>query len=309
MIFLLLVFTATSSQAQMSANPPQVGEKIRAMGNKLSPEVIKTTNMLYGPLLATAPKDGVKVTKDEKYGPHERHRLDIFEKQSKPDDPMPILVFLHGGGFVRGDKGGAANIGMYFARHGVLAITMNYRFAPEIQWPEGAEDIAGAIKWIRQNGKKYGGEINRIFLMGASAGAAHVSTYVFFEDFQLKEDDGVAGAILFSGPTYDTSRLNQKDIKYYGKDASKYPSMSAIANIGGRKIPVFIVVAELDMPSIHYQNHAIINALFLRDKALPITKLLIGHNHISETKHFNTKDESIGPDILEFVKVNPGIGK
>ena len=222
---------------------------------------------------------------------------------------MPILVFLHGGGFVRGDKGGATNLGIYFARHGVLAITMNYRFAPEIQWPQGAEDIAGVLKWIRQNGKKYGGDINRIFLMGSSAGAAHVSTYVFFENFQLQEEDGVAGAILFSGPTYDTSRLNEKDIKYYGNDASQYPSMSAIDNIDGRKIPVFIVVAELDMPSIHYQNHAIINALYKRDKALPTTKLLIGHNHISETSHFNTKDESIGPDILEFFKVNPGKGK
>lgn len=308
-LFQLVAFAATSSQAQMSANPPQVGEKIRAMGNKLSPEVIKATNMLYGPLLAKASKDGVKVTKNEKYGTHERHRLDIYEMQQKPADPMPILVFLHGGGFVRGDKGGAANIGIYFARNGILAITINYRFAPEIQWPEGAEDIAGVLKWIRQNGNNYGGDINRIFLMGASAGAAHVSTYVFFEDFQLKAEDGVAGAILFSGPTYDTSRLNKKDIKYYGKDASKYPSMSVIDNIDGRKIPVFIVVAELDMPSIHYQNNAVINAFYKRDKALPTTKLLIGHNHISETKHFNTKDESIGPDILEFIQVNPGIGQ
>jgi len=307
--FSLVVFAAATSQAQMSANPPQVGEKIRAMGNKLNPEVIKSTYMLYGPLLAKAPKDGVKVTKDEKYGSHERHRLDIFEMQSKPTDPMPILVFLHGGGFVRGDKGGAANIGMYFARHGVLAITMNYRFAPEIQWPEGAQDIAEALKWIRQNGKKYGGDIKRIFIMGASAGAAHVSTYVFFEDFQLKEEDGVAGAILFSGPTYDTNRLGKRDLAYFGQDVSKYPSMSVIDNIDGRKIPLFIVVAELDMPSIQYQNYALINALYKRDKALPTTKLLIGHNHISETKHFNTKDESIGPDILEFVKVNPGIGK
>jgi triacylglycerol lipase len=106
-------------------------------------------------------------------------------------------VFLHGGGFVRGDKSGAANVGIYFARHDILAITMNYRFAPEIQWPEGAQDIGGVLKWIHQNGEKYGGDINRIFLMGTSAGAPHLATYVFFENFQI-ENDGVPGSILFS---------------------------------------------------------------------------------------------------------------
>ena len=126
---------------------------------------------------------------------------------------------------------------------------------------------------------------------------------MFFEDFQLKGGDGVAGAILFSGPTYDTSRLNEKDVVYYGKDESKHPSMSAISHVDGRKIPVFLVIAELDMPSIVYQNYALINALYKRDKALPFIKVLIGHNHISETTHFNTKDESVGPDILEFMKV------
>jgi len=301
----LMTFTVTSSMAQMSANPTNVSEQIRAMGNGLNPAIIQGTEMLYGPLLAQAPKYGVKVTKDQKYGPHERHRLDVYEPEKKPANPVPILVFLHGGGFVRGDKSGSANIGYYFARHGILAITMNYRFAPEIQWPEGAEDIGGVLKWIHQNGEKYGGDKKRIFLMGASAGAAHVATYVFFEDLQL-ENDGVAGSILFSLPTADTSRLKNRDMNYYGKDKSKHPSMSVINNIDGRKIPVFVVVAELDMPSIHYQNHALTNALYKRDKAMPIIKLLIGHNHISETRHFNTKDESIGPDILEFIKVNPG---
>ena len=90
---------------------------------------------------------------------------------------------------------------------------------------------------------------------------------------------------------------------YYGKDESKHPSMSAINNVDGRKIPVFLVIAELDMSSIVYQNHALINALYKRDKALPFMKVLIGHNHISETTHFNTKDESAGPDILEFMRV------
>jgi acetyl esterase len=305
---LLIALLTTPSLAQMSAVPPEVGQKIRELGFELTPELIETTNKLYAPLLASAPKDGVKVVKDVKYGPDERNLLDIYEPE-KSSGQVPILIFLHGGGFVRGDKAGAANIGIYFARHGVVAVTMNYRFAPKNQWPSGAEDIASALRWIRQNGAKHNADTNRIFLMGTSAGSAHVATYVFFEEFQLKEGDGVAGAILFSGPTYDTSRLNEKDVVYYGTDASKHPSMSVINHVDGRKIPLFLVVAELDMPSIIDQNHALINALYKRDKTSPFIKVLIGHNHISETAHFNTKDESAGPDILEFIRIHPAKAK
>ena len=298
-----MVFNTAPALAQMSANPPNVAEKIRSMGNDLNPAIIQQTNQLYAPLLAQAPKEGVKVAKDEAYGPHARHRLDVYSPDARPAAPVSILLFLHGGGFVRGDKAEAANIGVYFARKGMVAIMMNYRYAPEIQWPQGAEDIARALQWIRQNGGKYGGDINRITLMGSSAGAAHVATYMFFEESQLKEPDGVTGAVLFSGPTYDTSKLGERDFVYYGKDPSKYPAMSAIKNVDGRKIPLFLVIAELDMPSIMYQNYALIDALYKRDQKLPFVSVLIGHNHISETTHFNTKDESIGPDILEFIKV------
>jgi acetyl esterase len=300
---LATIFAASMVGAQMSANPPEVRERIWYLGNQLTPDVIGTTNQLYAPLLKEAPKDGVIVTKDEKYGADERHRLDVYQPEKKATVPTPVLVFVHGGGFVRGDKGEFSNLGTYFARRGVVTVTMNYRFAPKNKWPSGGEDIAAVLAWIRQNGEKYGGDVNRVFLMGTSAGAAHVATYTFFENVQIKGGDGVAGAILFSGPTYDTSRLDpQKDTAYYGDDASKYPAMSVINHLGGRKIPVFIVVAELDMPSIHYQNRALIDALYERDKALPPVKLLMGHNHISEVSHFNTKDESIGPDILEFIK-------
>ena len=131
MLFCLLAIVVVPSMAQMSANPPQVAEKIRAMGNMLTPAVIQGTFKLYGPLLAGAPKEGVSVVQDVEYGPADRNRLDIYKSKTKPISPAPILVFVHGGGFVRGDKKGAANIGAYFARHGVLAITLNYRFAPK----------------------------------------------------------------------------------------------------------------------------------------------------------------------------------
>lgn len=303
---ILAISGGTGLAAGISANGPDVAAKIRAMGANLNPDIIAGTLALYAPLLAQAPKDGVKVAKDEQYGAHERHKLDIYEPEKMSANPAPVLLFLHGGGFVRGDKNDGANVCTWFARQGLLAISMNYRFAPEIQWPQGAEDIAAALRWIKNNAKKYAGDPNRIFLMGTSAGAAHVMTYVFFEDVQIKDGDGVAGAILLSCPTFDTSVLNDRDMVYYGKDTSRHPAMSAVKNVDGRVIPLFLVIAELDPASIFYQNYPMIDALYKRDKILPFMKTLIGHNHVSEIYHFNTKDESLGPDVIEFINIAKG---
>ncbi|MDA0238931.1 MAG: alpha/beta hydrolase [Proteobacteria bacterium] len=295
---------AQPATAQMSANPPEVAKKIREMGPRLSPEIIRTTGALYRPLHEKAPKDGVKISKDLVYGPHERHRLDLFQSESASATARPIVVFLHGGGYVRGDKRGSGNIGIYFARHDMVGITINYRLAPAVKWPAGAQDIARLIGWIRANPDKHGGNIDKIFLMGNSAGTGHVASYVFFEDHQVKGADGVAGAILVSGPSYDTRLMGPRSGAYFGEDRSKYPGMSVIKTIDGRKIPLFIAYAELDMPAIQKQNHVLINALYERDGMMPTVKQVMGHNHISIVQHINTKDESLGPDLLEFIRTH-----
>ena len=90
---------------------------------------------------------------------------------------------------------------------------------------------------------------------------------------------------------------------YFGADGSKYANMSAINDVEGRKIPVFIAFAELDMPMVQNQNLSLINALYKRDKLLPTVKQVLGHNHMSIVKHINTKDDSLGHDIIEFIKI------
>ena len=291
-----------STPSFMSANPPHIAKKIRELGNVYSPEVLQETVRIYLPLLAKAPRNSAKVIRNEAYGSNERHRLDVYTPKDRPDTQVPILVFVHGGGFTSGHKREYSSIGYYFARHGILTVIPNYRLSPEHKWPAGPEDIGSILKWIGLNGRRFGGDTDRVFLMGHSAGAAHVSGYVFFEDFQLGEGDGVTGAILMSGPTYDTTLLSEADMAYYSEDKSKHPSMSVIHHMDGCKMPLFIIFAEFDTPKVQSQTYRLINALFKRDRVLPMVKGLMGHNHFSEIMHINTKDESIGPDILEFIK-------
>ncbi len=309
----IVLFFDRPASAQMSANPPEIGAAIRKMGPRITRDIVGATAKLYAPLLAKMPTDGVKVMPDQAYGPDARNKLDVYLPESPKTKRTPVVVFLHGGGFVRGDKRRYANLGTYFARHGVIGMMANYRFAPKNKWPSGAEDIALMIKWIRKNGAKFGGDARRIFLMGASAGSAHVASYVFFERFHVN-NDGVAGAVLVSGPAYELKIKLTRDGQlghsgergYFGEDASKYDGMSSIRNLPGRKIPVFVVYAELDPAPIQAQNMLLIDGLYKRDKMLPTIKQVLGHNHISITMHFNTKDQSLGPDILAFIAAQSG---
>ncbi|MBB4144912.1 alpha/beta hydrolase [Rhizobium rhizoryzae] len=295
---------ALPAQAQMSANPPEIGEGVRAFGDKLGPDVVKGVTTLYRPLHEAASKEGVKVEKDLAYGNGERQKLDLYIPSTLPEGAKPpVLVFAHGGGFVRGDKKDVSHFGYYFAQHGIVTALINYGFAPQARFPAGGEDVGKAVAWLRTNSSAHPGDTRSIFVSGNSAGATHAATFGFVTSAS-SQDDGVRGLILISIPTADAEDLAAQDKVYYGEDASQYPQMSIIRRIADRKLPVFLAVAENDMPSIQRQNKKLVDALFNRDSRLPVYKTALGHNHISIIEHFGTADESLGPDILEFIRQN-----
>ena len=76
------------------------------------------------------------------------------------------MIYVPGGGFTGGDKGAFGNIGGYFARAGMLAITMNYRLAPEVQWPAGAMDVAAVVDWVRAQAASFSADGAPIILFG-----------------------------------------------------------------------------------------------------------------------------------------------
>src|SRR5262249_22465399 len=141
----------------------------------------------------------------------------------------PVLLYVHGGGFVRGDKTGPNspfndNIAAWAARNGMVGVIMTYRLAPESTWPSGPQDMAAAVTWARENIKQYGGDPQRIYLMGASAGGHHVAAYVAFPEYHVVPGSGLAGAILLSGVPFDLSVFSEmaRFKAYFGEDASKY---------------------------------------------------------------------------------------
>ncbi len=178
-----LVSGLASGAAAQSTVPEEIKSRLIEVGFS-SPYA--AMDELYLPLLARAPKGGVRVTKDLTYGEDPRHRLDVYQPEGASD--LPVFVYVHGGGYRTGERDindeVYANVLHFFSRQGMLGINATYRLAPEAAWPSGAEDLRGVIEWVRAHAEEYGGDPNRVFMMGHSAGATHVATYALDPRFQ-----------------------------------------------------------------------------------------------------------------------------
>ena len=140
------------------------------------------TNALYAPLHDGEPYPGATVIRDIKYGPDDLHALDVFKATQPAAAARPVLIHVHGGGFVRGDKHTAGtpftdNIPLWAARNGMVGVNVNYRLAPKVTWPAGTEDMAAILRWTKANIAAHGGDPAKVFLLGWSAGAHHVVSY------------------------------------------------------------------------------------------------------------------------------------
>ncbi|HEX9462988.1 MAG TPA: alpha/beta hydrolase [Alphaproteobacteria bacterium] len=260
---------------------------------------------LFDPLLAAAPKDGVTTTRDVSYGPHKRHLLDIYRPAAAR--PAPVVIFVHGGAFVRGSKDaspqGYGNVLSWFARQGYLGINLEYRLAPEAPYPAGADDIARAVAWVKNAARDQGGNPDRVFLIGHSAGGTHVATYGF--DPAAKHlGSGVKGAVLISSrlrADVSPENPNAGPVKaYYGDDPSVYDARSPVTHVAASALPTMVAIAEFENPLLDiYGLEFAWRMSLVRRRAIPFIRMG-RHNHISMVAHFNTTEEILGRAILEF---------
>jgi acetyl esterase/lipase len=291
----------TVALAQM---PPDIAQKIAALGRVVDPE---NTAKIYTPLQEKEPYAGVKVMRDVKYGSDVRNVVDIFVPETGAAG-RPVLMFVHGGGMIRGNKHppGSAfydNIMLFAARHGMVGVNVEYRLAPQHPWPAGNEDLAAAIRLVADKAADFGADPNRVFLMGHSAGATHVASYVSHPEFHGPKGSGLAGAILSSGG-YDFTKGEQSDgrIAYFGSDPALLTQRSSVAGLIKTKIPFMMSSAELDPPPIAAQSALLKDALCKSEHGCVRSVMLPKHSHMSESYAINTADTQLSDQILEFIK-------
>ncbi len=120
-------------------------------------------------------------------------RLDLYlPKERKSDKPLPVIVFIHGGGWKAGDKSSGAGSVMRFVESGQYAgVSVEYRFTDEAQWPAQIHDCKAAIRWVKGHAKEFNLDPAKIGVWGSSAGGHLVSMLGTSGD--VKELEGTLG--------------------------------------------------------------------------------------------------------------------
>jgi acetyl esterase/lipase len=282
----------------------QYRQRIEELGRSITPALLQGTIAMFAKDALKPDASFCSVTRDVAYGENSRHRLDIFRPLGETTG-RPIIMFVHGGGFIGGDKGNADapfynNIGAWAARSGFIGVTMTYRLAPAAPWPAGADDVAAAVRWVRQHASEYGGSNRSIFVMGQSAGAAHVASYI--ADARYRATDDVAGAIMLSG-IYDLTRLIHSPMEdaYYGTDPARFAEQSSINGLVTTTVPCLYSVAEFDPENFQQQTGYLAAAYLSMHRVLPRLLYLTSHNHLSPALEIGGHADSVGPELGAFI--------
>lgn len=139
--------------------------------------------------LARPERHGVEIVPDIAYAagsPLAEHRLDLYRPRER-GAPLPIVLYVHGGGFRILSKDTHWLMGLAFARRGFLVVNVGYRLAPAHPFPCAIEDVAAAFRWVVENAPSYGGDLSRLVLAGESAGANLVTSLALQTVFRREE--------------------------------------------------------------------------------------------------------------------------
>jgi len=255
----------------------------------------------------------VRVVRDVVYGSDARHRLDIFTAEGEDTAARPTLIYVHGGGFVAGDKHTEgspfySNIGLWAVRQRFNGVVLTYRLAPRHQWPSGIEDLHYAIQFLKREGRVHGVAQGPLFLMGQSAGATHVASYIAHPElYPTPGSHQLAGAILLSG-LYDFTTLPSRGLEtaYIGEDASLYSQRSSRQGLVAANLPLLVSIAEMDASLFEQQGLQLLTALQARHQTMPRFVHAIGQNHLSPALYLGLEGDLMGPQLDAFIHHHSG---
>jgi acetyl esterase/lipase len=208
-----------------------------------------------------------------------RQALDVYAPPGAKD--LPVVVWIHGGGWQVGDKSEIQHMPRAFTDKGFVFVSVDYRLLPEVEMGDIVRDVARAIRWVHDHIAEYGGDPNRLLVMGHSAGA-QLAALVCIDDRYLK-DEGLSLAILkgcvpVDGDTFDVPAIIETaetrrrvhglpqatygHREKFGNDPAKHRDLSAVTHVARDKgIPPFLIMHVADHPDTSAQAQRLAAAL------------------------------------------------
>ena len=171
---------------------------------------------------------GVKAQRDLLYveGGHERQKLDLYLPE-KAEGPLPLIIWVHGGGWQNGSKDGCPPLRAGYVAHGYAVASINYRLSGHAVFPAQIEDCKAAIRWLRAHSREYSLDPQRFGVWGSSAGGhlvALIGTSGAVKEFDvganLDQSSGVQAVCDYYGPTDFTVFVTTPGYESHATDAS-----------------------------------------------------------------------------------------
>ncbi len=252
-------------------------------------------------------------------GGESRHRLDFYVPEGKA---WPIMIFVHGGGWRRGDKalefGGAdpyGNIGRFYAARGIGVAVLNYRLQPAVTWREQVTDVTQALAWVFRNAERFGGDRRAIFVSGHSSGAQLAARAALdrpaLERFRLPP--GVpCGVIAVSGAPFDISdeksyELGTAPERYdrnfrAGESGNRWKYEASAVNFVTPAAPPFLLLhGRWEPRGLKRQNQVMFQAL--QNAGVP-SELVVTpwDGHFVIVAALSAPDSAASAAILDFIR-------
>ncbi len=230
-------------------------------------------------LNALSPKSGLIETRDVRYAFGDRHTLDVYAPAGA--ERAPVVVFVYGGGWTSGQKDDYRFVGATLAARGFVTVIPDYRVFPQVRYPGFLRDNAAAVAWARANAARFGGDPDRLFLMGHSAGAYNVVMLTldkqWLQEAGMDPDRDIAGTIGLSGP-YDFLPLRDAELEAIFAPASDLRRSQPIVHARGDAPPLFLATGTND-DTVLPRNTEHLAAAIERDGGRVEARYYPGVNH------------------------------
>jgi acetyl esterase/lipase len=249
---------------------------------------------------------------------HQRQVLDVYSPARAKN--LPVVFWIHGGGWQTGDKSSVQIKPQVFMEKGFVFVSTNYRLLPGVEMGTIIRDIAKAIRWVHDHIADHGGDPKRLLVMGHSAGAqlaALISIdgrYLGAEGLPLSI---IKGCVPVDGDTYDVPAIietaetrrrvhGQPQAKFghrekFGNDPEKHRDFSAVTHVAkGKSIPPFLILHVADHPDNTAQAQRL--GAVLKQAAIPVTVYGAKEtNHTRINENLGQPNDASTKALFEFV--------
>jgi acetyl esterase/lipase len=259
-----------------------------------------------GPALlsATVPTDNMVMHRDLAYGGNPRQKLDLYVP-SNAATPRRVLVFFYGGGWDSGSKDGYLFAARPFVEAGYIVAIPDYRIYPEVRFPAFVEDGAAALRWVADNVGRYGGETNKVYLAGHSAGAhtaALLALDTRYVQAQRLPATYITAVAALAGPHDFTP--NSATLREIFSTAPDLRQMQPTNFVRPNAAPMFLATGDDDTTVLPRNSINLANALKAKGNAVEL-KIYPGVGHVGIVTALTPLFDANAPvarDAVEFLR-------